>query len=230
VFQKNRNGSEGFDLADNRSAWFFLALAAVFAAIMVGADWLSLGPDEKLTREDGAIETVSMVLYAYAALCWLILNPRALWSRYWHLPAVLLLMAGRELDLDVAFTSPGILTTALYFTDRAPVWQRLLGAAVVALLVTIAWRLISLHGRAFIFGLKSGRLAAWCVAGAVGLAVGSILIDGLGRKLRPLGIELSPTVDSMAGAGEEIMEAFIPILLIAAIIAAARSRNRQAHP
>jgi len=215
---------------ENRSAWWLFALAIFFAVVIIGEDWLTLDPDSKLTREDGAIETVSMVLYAYAALCWLLLNPRALWSRYWHLPTVLLLMAGRELDLDVAFTSPGVLTTALYFTDRAPVWQRLLGAAVVAMLVTIAWRLFSLHGRAFIAGLRSGRLAAWSVAGALGLAVGSILIDGLGRKLRPLGIDLSPRIDSLAGAGEEIMEAFIPFLLIAAIIAAARSRTRQAHP
>ena len=210
--------------------WWLFAIPVVFAVAMIGADWITAGPDRKLTREDGAIETVSMVLYVYAALCWLTLNPPELWSRFWHLPAVLLLMAGRELDLDVAFTSPGILTTALYFTDRAPVWQRLLGAVVVGLLVTIAWRLITLHGRAFIAGLRSGGLAAWSVAGALGLAVGSVLIDGLGRKLRPLGIELSPRIDSLAGASEEIMEAFIPFLLITAIIAAARSRNRQAHP
>ncbi len=217
-------------MARNASPWWLLAVAAVFAVVMIGADWLTAGPDLKLTREDGAIETVSMALYAYAALCWLILNPPAIRARFWHVPAVLLLMAGRELDLDVAFTTPGILTTALYFTDRAPVWQRLLGAAVVGLLITIAWRLITLHGRAFIEGLKSGSLAAWSVAGALGLAAGSILIDGLGRKLRPLGIDLPDRIDSLAGAGEEIMEAFIPFLLITAIIAAARSRNRQAHP
>ena len=101
---------------------------------------------------------------------------------------------------------------------------------MVGLLITIAWRLITLHGRAFIEGLKSGSLAAWSVAGALGLAAGSILIDGLGRKLRPLGIDLPDRIDSLAGAGEEIMEALIPFLLITAIIAAARSRNRQAHP
>lgn len=139
-------------------------------------------------------------------------------------------MAGRELDLDVAFTSPGILTTALYFTDRAPIWQRLLGAGVVALLVTVAWCLISLRGRAFVTGLRRGSLAAWCVAGALGLAGASILLDGLGRKLRPLGIDLPDRIDSLAGASEEIMEAFITLLLLVAVIAAPQSRSRQAHP
>lgn len=43
-----------------------------------------------------------------------------------------------QLDLDVAFTSPGVLATGLDFTDRAPVWQRVLGAIVAGLLVTIA--------------------------------------------------------------------------------------------
>ena len=74
------------------------------------------------------------------------------------------------------------------------------------------------------------RFAAWSVAGALGLPAGSILIDGLGRKLTPLGMDLPDRIDSLAGAGEEIMEAFIPFLLLTAIIAAARSRNRQAHP
>ena len=137
-------------MTEKRTASWLIALAALFATTLIGADLFTAAPGTKMTREDGAIETVSMVLHVYAAFCWLILTPAGLWQHFWHVPTVLLLLAARELDLDVAFTSPGILTTALYFTDRAPVWQRLLGGAVVALLVTVAWRLITLHGRAFI--------------------------------------------------------------------------------
>lgn len=57
-------------------------IAAIVAATMIGADLVTAGPGVGMTREDGAIETAGMLLYVYAALCWLILTPIALWSRY----------------------------------------------------------------------------------------------------------------------------------------------------
>lgn len=207
-----------------------LSTALLLVVTIVAADLLWIARSQSWTRENGGLETATALLYLYAAGCWLRLNPRPVWRRHWHVPLVLALMAGREFDLDVALTSQGLLTSALYFTDRAPVWERLFGAAVVAVLAVILYRLIAFSSRDFVRALKRNALWAQAVLGGIAIAILAISIDGLERKLRPLGVTLPEQAGAFVGAFEEVVEILIPLLFLVAISAAADRRGSPAHP
>ena len=117
----------------------------------------------------------------------------------------------------------GILKSNLYLTDQAPVWERLMGVVVLALLAAAAIRLVRLHGRTFLRGLRAGDSGAWSFAAAIGVAGLAKSIDGLARKLRPFDVTLDPGVDRSVGLVEEMLELAIPLLLLYAVLKATRS-------
>ena len=50
-------------------------------------------------------------------------------------------------------------------------------------------------------------------------------MDGLGRKLRDFGIEISEDLNTLASTVEEIGEAFLPVIAILALIACWKGRQ-----
>ncbi len=166
--------------------------------------------------EDGALEIASATGYvlALAVLAGRASGLRGAW------PAAVLLLAGaaRELDLDKRFTEPGLLQSRLYTGDAA-LAVKLVGLAVILAILAAAGTLILRDGRAWLRGLAAGAGPAWWVAGALGLAALSKTLDGLGRKLAGVGIDLPGALDRAASLSEEVLELGIPIALILALTA-----------
>ncbi len=191
---------------------------ALVAVVVVLADRATLPPEETLTREGGGIETMSMLGYILAVLAYLRVGPR---PPFWPVPVLLLAMALREFDADKRFTSEGVLSTKILFYDT-PIWEKTLAVGVWALLVTALAMLVRYRGRIFYDALRRG--APWAVSfvGGLLLAASSKTIDGLGRKLLSFGIEISADLDRNAGTLEELVEIFVPILFLAAILLRAR--------
>ncbi|MEE2860554.1 MAG: hypothetical protein ACU0DH_02985 [Paracoccus sp. (in: a-proteobacteria)] len=144
------------------------------------------------------------------SFAWLALRRNA--SR-WHQLVLILAAALRELDWDKAFTERGVLSLGLYTGDH-PMWQKLAGAAVLVALVWAVQRLLRRDLRRWLTGLRRGVESSWTMLAAVLLYVVAKTLDGLGRKLASLGIEISQQLNDAAGRGEEVLELFAAFLIL----------------
>ena len=205
--------------------WLPLWIAVGAAAAMVGIDQLLKPPDLALTREHGGLEMASAFLYLWAAAVWVRLHGGRGLRRDWQVPLLLLMMGGRELDLDKSLTSVGLLKSRLYLSAEAPVWERLLGVVVLALLAVALVRLARRQGRGFLARLRSGSGPEVAVLGGLLLAAFAKTVDGLGRKLQGFGIELGAGTARQVGTAEEVLELFVPLLFLAAVLLGARRRR-----
>lgn len=187
---------------------------------------LIVTPDIKaLFSEGGPVETMSAIFLMAAAL-WVtvdILRQRRF--RSWHLAVLLWAAAMRELDLDKAYTQSGILSLRLYSGD-APLAQKLIGGAILVLLIVAGLRLLARNLPVFLRRLRRFRAQEWLLVLGLALLIVAKTIDGLARKLAPMGIEVADWVSGFAGRAEESMElvAAMLILQVVALIDARRQR------
>lgn len=202
----------------------WIALAAV--AAIVGIDLISKPPDVRLIREHRGVELASALLYLWTAAVWIALHGRRELVRKWQIPAVLLMMGAREFDLDKSLTSVGLLKSNLYLTAQAPIWERLLAVAVLALTVTVLVRLARHQGRSFLIGLRRGAMVDVAVLTGILLAIFAKTIDGLGRKLQGFGVELDAALANRFRGVEEVAELFVPLLFLLAILITVRRGRR----
>ncbi len=216
TLEKDHSG--GFSLLRS-----FLVLAGVIGASVV-VDALFFANGASLKREGGGLETISAVLYVYGAIVFLTVVPRSRWIRLWQIPALLVFFALRELDFDKAFTSSGVLSTNLYRGDSA-LSTKLIAGCVVLLFLIVLYRIVR-HGLpGLLRGLRGKEPWAFLVIAAFLLTVVSKSVDGLGRKLLSIGIEISEKLDSAASVFEEIGEAFIPVLIVLAMLSFWKGRS-----
>jgi len=210
--------------------WHLLGWALAGAAVLVAIDIWTQGFGPGLVRETGGIEIASALLYAYAAITWLWTRPGEAWRTSWQVPGIMFLMMGRELDFDKKLTSIGVLRSDLYLTNMAPLMERILGVIAVVFVAIVAIRVIALNGRAFIDGLRRGTIWAWAFAIGIGFAILSKAVDGIGRKLAPLGITLDSQTKLMMVILEELLELGIPVMFIVAVIASIRLADPTHNP
>ena len=220
---QDAQGSVHADVAP--SPWLF-AYAAVAIALFAGVR--ALGADDiyyAVTKEAGPIEVASAVLWGLAAVTVLSLSSYAQLAYRWPIVVGFSLFAARELDWDKAFLSEGILQLRLYSGD-APMGEKLIGAAVIALILTVLWKLARQMPLMWT-ALWSERAAwAWMVVGTLGLGVVAKTIDGIGRKMAEFGVTLSPETVAGFGVAEELMELVFVVGMIAAVcMFEARSRR-----
>lgn len=188
----------------------FVAFASVVFTLLFAND------TKQLRLESGAVEIASAFLWFFAAASFLWLTSLHGLSQRWHVPTLFLLFGARELDFDKRFLSEGILKARLYSGD-SPIFEKLIGLAVIALILVVAIRLIRRNWRDVLSGLRGGVAWCWATFAALGMAVVSKSIDGAGRKLAPLGIELSPSLDVGLAVTEEIMELAFAVVAILAV-------------
>lgn len=198
--------------------WYLLSIALAGAAVLFAIDLAVNGFTTMLVKESGAIEISTALLYAYTAMVWLWTRTGDTWRRYWEVAAVMLMMMGRELDLDKKLTSVGILKSNLYLTTMAPPIERIFGLLVIIFAAIVVYRLITRSGPELIAGLKQRSMWAWCLVAAIGLAVVSKSIDGIGRKLAPFGVTVSDHMNLVMGIAEELLEFGIPVMFLVATI------------
>ena len=88
------------------------------------------------------------------------------------------------------------------------------------------WR----HARPYLSALWHGRAWAGAVLMGIGFTVAYKLLDGIARKLAPLGIEISADAERTAFVVEEIGELGIPVMFLAAILLWPGPSLTTAHP
>ncbi|MEM9394911.1 MAG: hypothetical protein AAGA38_13710 [Pseudomonadota bacterium] len=216
MLDRNATGSFG-------SYWpFWLALAITIA--FCGYGMLTGTSAYDFVQESGVIENASVVIFFCGALGFVVLRPDLAFGRGWHVLVIMLLFAARELDFDKRFTEKGVLQSRLYSGDY-PLEQKLIGAAVVLLILWTVYRLVRYGWRPFLRGLRDGSLWAWIIAAACVTVAISKSLDGAGRKLAPYGIELSPETDFTLVVLEEVGELGFGLLLVFAICSWVRSER-----
>ena len=208
--------------APNLSSQVFLpkktfVICAIVLAAVVAIDLLFFAKGESFAREGGGLETMSAVFYMVAALVFFAVTPKRHWKNLWHIPALMIFFALRELDFDKAFTTSGVLSSNLYRGD-SPLMTKLIAGSVLLLFLLVLFRLVRFGGPATLRGLKARASWALLAITAALTMIFSKSIDGLARKMLSFDVVVSERVGDFAGLVEEIGEAFIPIFIILAIL------------
>ena len=216
--------------ASQRQGWtLLLTLGLAFAMQMFTVNTLPIATQETLLAEGGFYESLSVVGYllCIAALIWTL---RGAVLRVWYLPLVLAVMAARELDLDKSLFTRGLFKARQYTGDDVPLGERLVAALILAIIVWAILLMLWHHVRPFLAALFQGRAWAGAVLLGIGFTVLYKLLDGIARKLAPLGIEISADAERTAFVVEEIGELGIPVMFLAAILLWPGNPPTTAHP
>ncbi len=216
--------------ASQRQGWtLLLTLGLAFAMQMFTVNTLPVATQETLLAEGGFYESLSVVGYGLciAALVWTL---RGAVLRVWYLPLVLAVMAARELDLDKSLFTRGLFKARQYTGDDVPLGERLVAALILAIIICAILLMLWRHVRPFLAALFQGRAWAGAVLLGIGFTVLYKLLDGIARKLAPLGIEISADAERTAFVVEEIGELGIPVMFLAAILLWPGAPPTTAHP
>ncbi|MEM5542569.1 hypothetical protein WNY61_07440 [Sulfitobacter sp. AS92] len=216
--------------ASQRQGWtLLLTLGLAFAMQMFTVNTLPVATQETLLAEGGFYESLSVVGYllCIAALIWTL---RGAVLRVWYLPLVLAVMAARELDLDKSLFTRGLFKARQYTGDDVPLGERLVAALILAIIICAILLMLWRHVRPFLAALFQGRAWAGAVLLGIGFTVAYKLLDGIARKLAPLGIEISADAERTAFVVEEIGELGIPVMFLAAILLWPGPAPTTAHP
>lgn len=216
--------------ASQRQGWtLLLTLGLAFAMQMFTVNTLPVATQETLLAEGGFYESLSVVGYllCIAALVWTL---RGAVLRFWYLPLVLAVMAARELDLDKSLFTRGLFKARQYTGDDVPLGERLVAALILAIIICAILLMLWRHVRPFLAALFQGRAWAGAVLLGIGFTVAYKLLDGIARKLAPLGIEISADAERTAFVVEEIGELGIPVMFLAAILLWPGPAPATAHP
>ena len=182
---------------------------------------------ERMLSEEGIFEMGSALGYLLAAALLLFFMASSGNRRSWPLVGILLAMSGREFDLDKKLFTEGLFKSRQYLGDQVPLAERLAALVILLAILTCLWVAARRYGPGFLRGLRDGVRADWLVATGLMLAVLSKAVDGLNRKLEPLGLRVSDEVARAASRYEEIAELGIPISFILAIFSAHRARTTE---
>ena len=216
--------------ASQRQGWtLLLTLGLAFAMQMFTVNSLPVATQETLLAEGGFYESLSVVGYllCMAALVWTL---RSAVLRVWYLPLVLAVMAARELDLDKSLFTRGLFKARQYTGDDVPLGERLVAALILVIIICAILLMLWRHVRPFLAALFQGRAWAGAVLLGIGFTVLYKLLDGIARKLAPLGIEISADAERTAFVVEEIGELGIPVMFLAAILLWPGPAPTTAHP
>ena len=183
---------------------------ALLSAIVLG---FRESVEHILLTESGLIERASAFGY-FACAAFMLARGGQQFLRYRAYFAVLVTLFGcRELDFDKAFTTIGILKSRFFVSPDVPLGEKLAGFIVISILIWSVYKILSQHFKSFLSDLRERTPEAIGVAIVFFLLAFSKSIDGLPRKLQPLGIEVSAETNAFFGALEEVLELGIPVYI-----------------
>ncbi|WP_051222219.1 hypothetical protein [Neptunomonas japonica] len=185
---------------------------------------------EFLLAEGGLIETSSAAGYFICAI-FIIYKSNLNYLKRYHYFLILIIMFGlRELDFDKRFTTMGILKSKFLFSSQVPMLEKAIGFFIILILLYTVYRILKTHLRSFLLNLKEFSTITIGTLFSIAFLVVSKSIDGLGRKLKPFGIELSELQKTHIEALEEILELGIPIMLILTFAAYFKQQSTSPPP
>ena len=202
-----------------------IVLFSIVSAVVLGHERAGF-----LYREDGPVEIATFVVM-------LVLVPLyTAWMARLHLtsavPALIaFLMGWRELDGDRWFTNKSVISTGYYFDNPGVAYgERIFVGAIMALIGLAILRFFWRARFSILGALHDFR--PYCrsvIAGFVMLGA-SLTLDGLGRKLRMLGIHLSEAGSTMGKTIEEAAELGLAITFLIALLQLRFDPTRNALP
>ena len=207
--------------------WYVAVLGALAALLisqcLVGA---ASGGHPAALSEQGWVERSTALVFLILAIAtspWFSVRH---FKRVGFIPVVLTLFTLRELDFDKRFTGAGVLQQKLYVGDY-PLSHQLIGLAVIALVLITA-------AAAVMRGLELWRqrhqgLQSWHAYTLISIAWIAVAksLDGAGRKLQPLGIDLPSQLNSSLSAWEEVLELSAALLLAVAFLQFQRAKAKR---
>ena len=194
----------------------------LLAVLTLAGVWLLLIlPNETaqaLTAEgSGFVEYGAVIGYLICAVLVAVLSRAAGFLKLALIVAPIAL-ALREMDMDKRYFTEGLFKSSQYFKGIVPWPEVALSAAIVLLLAACGIAILRRGGPGFLADLRRGEAWALSICAAVAVAVIAKSLDGLSRKLAPLGIEVSETLNNQTTLIEEGLELAIPAFLILAVL------------
>lgn len=213
--------STAFATSGRNIVWIATALIVLIKCIVVFL--LPIDMQRDALQEGGLVETMSAIGYLICiALMFIFWGPAETLS-HWYFSVILVLFAGRELDLDKTSFTEGLLKSRQYIGDTVPAGERAISAVLLLIIIAVVITLIVRESKPFLRGLRSGYAPAYAFLTSFIILCTVKTLDGLDRKLEPFGIIISKTVNQMATSAEELGEFGIPVMFAIAIVLAARS-------
>ncbi|WP_025312044.1 hypothetical protein [Roseicyclus elongatus] len=184
--------------------------------VIVAQSLLRHGVEVTFTEEHGGMERASLLLWLYAA-GFALFSKAYLKAMTWPLALFFLLLALRELDFHNWWFDPGLLRGEIFSSD-APLWQKVVSAiAMTSILGVVLFVVFGGFGK-FFAAMREKRIWPWLVVAALVFAFLSTLLDGIGPRLRHIGIEVNDAMHLKITMGEEVLELLFSLLLVSAII------------
>lgn len=206
---------------------YFLAYGTTIAlilAVFLVALLLEEPSRESFLREGGPVEMASALIYFF---CFGLV---AAWGRlfffeaYPYFALVPLLFGLRELDIDKAFTTTGIFKIRFFTSAEVPFYEKIFGFLLITALLYMIYALIRHQTKNYLGELRKRTPLAIGASLVAGLTIVSKTLDGLGRKLESVGINVSESVNNHSSELEEILELGIPIAMIITFVYYFRER------
>lgn len=189
---------------------YVAASLALLAAVVLG---FRESVEDVLLSESGLIERASAIGYFACALFMLLKGGAEFVRTRGYFIVLVTLFGCRELDFDKAFTTIGILKSRFFVSPDVPAGEKVAGFIVVAILIWAVYKILSQHFAGFLSDLRNKTPEAVGVTIVFFLLAFSKSIDGLPRKLQPLGIDVSADISAFFGWVEEVLELGIPIYI-----------------
>lgn len=189
---------------------------AVFVSVLIVTP-LTGGPSA-WNQESGAIEVLSFLFWMLCPILFLWLFDKRAWLLYPHMVSLTLLLAFREAPFDVWIVDERLLQPGFYAAEGFTFDAILGGAIAVFVLASVA--------ALFVFGfpamwraMRAGR--SWpklLILGGVFAAVGQVFEE----LMQPIAAVIGPWATVVS---EELCELMFVVLVVAAILSAARARS-----
>ena len=192
-------------------------LAGLMVAVLLISRLLTAQQALEFTDEGGIVE--KLTVFAYLAAAGLVLAAGA-WrgnlTESFVLSVPLSLLALREMDFHVRFTTMGIFKTRYYLAPEVSYLEKIVVIAILAMLLWVGIWFLRLFGHRFLASIRNLHPGAISVLIAASLLIFSKAIDGIARKLFDVGVEMRYEAMAIFHTIEEVCELGAPLLLIAA--------------
>ena len=192
-------------------------LAGLVVAVLLISLLLTAQQALEFTAEGGIVE--KLTVFAYLTAAGLVLAAGA-WrgdlTESLVLSVPLSLLALREMDFHVRFTTMGIFKTRYYLAPEVSYLEKIVVIAILAMLLWVGVWFLRLFGRRFLASIRNLHPGSISVLIAASLLIFSKAIDGIARKLFDVGVEMRYEAMAFFHTIEEVCELGAPLLLIAA--------------
>ena len=169
-------------------------------------------------KEDGIIESLSVLGYVAAALYMIMKGKWEYIKKYYYFFIVIILFGLRELDLHKKFTAMSIFKSKFYISHHVPMVEKFIGLVVILCILYLFITIIKHHTQDYFSKIKSFSPVHIGILLILLTLIFTKTIDGLSRKLAYFNIVIETQVSKHLVVIEEVLELGIPLLIIATLI------------